>query len=471
MRRARHRVLCAVLLLALPLAGHARQDPAPAPQPASPAAEAVSLEQAYKREYAFLTAQKRELQQRLGEARARFARERAGLDQELAALEGQLVTARAEADALADAVAAAQQAEAVNADNSELVAATLEQAAATLGGLGVDTLAAEDYAALDGRARLDTLFATAQQTLAALGTLRQQQGRFFLRDGSETEGTLLHWGKVASWGVSEAGAGVLVPAGGGRFRLWDAPAEAAARQLAEGRFSDPMPVYLYENANAAVADPEQATLLGEVRKGGMIGWIIVVLGLAGLLLALLRAVFLKRASASIQDIMDGVAPHLRGGRAEDAIAAAKRHKGSAARVVTAALRNLDRDREHLEDIVSESILHESVHLNRFGALITVIAAVAPLLGLLGTVTGMIQTFDVITAFGTADPKLLSGGIAIALVTTELGLAVAIPMILLGAVLNGWAERIKDGMEGAALKVINLFQDVRARSAARPAQAA
>ena len=98
--------------------------------------------------------------------------------------------------------------------------------------------------------------------------------------------------------------------------------------------------------------------------------------------------------------------------------------------------------------------------DRFGALIIVIAAVSPLLGLLGTVTGMIATFDVITEFGTGDPKLLSGGISIALVTTELGLIVAIPMLLFGNLLSGWAERIKDDMEQAALRVINQFSDSR-----------
>jgi len=124
--------------------------------------------------------------------------------------------------------------------------------------------------------------------------------------------------------------------------------------------------------------------------------------------------------------------------------------------MSAAIRNLDRDREHLEDIVSESILHESSHLNRFGAFILVIAAVSPLLGLLGTVTGMISTFDVITEFGTGDPKLLSGGISIALVTTELGLIVAIPLLLLGNLLSGWAEGIKDNMEKATLRIINQY---------------
>ena len=107
--------------------------------------------------------------------------------------------------------------------------------------------------------------------------------------------------------------------------------------------------------------------------------------------------------------------------------------------------------------MAEQILHESAHLNRFGAFIIVIAAVSPLLGLLGTVTGMISTFDIITEFGTGDPKLLSSGISIALVTTEVGLAVAIPALIFGNLLSGWAESIKDDMEKAALRVMNLYK--------------
>ena len=148
------------------------------------------------------------------------------------------------------------------------------------------------------------------------------------------------------------------------------------------------------------------------------------------------------------------------GKVDMALEACKKRKGSTSRVVSAALRNLDRDREHLEDIISEAILHESSHLNRFGSMIMVIAAVAPLLGLLGTVTGMISTFDIITEFGTGDPKLLSGGISIALITTEVGLAVAIPALLFGNLLSGWAEGIKDDMEKAALRIINTEQSRR-----------
>jgi len=89
--------------------------------------------------------------------------------------------------------------------------------------------------------------------------------------------------------------------------------------------------------------------------------------------------------------------------------------------------------------------------------LAVLGAVAPLLGLLGTVTGMINTFRVITLFGTGDPKLMSGGISEALVTTELGLAVAIPIMLLHTYLSRRTDSIVGDMEGKAVQMANLIQ--------------
>jgi len=170
--------------------------------------------------------------------------------------------------------------------------------------------------------------------------------------------------------------------------------------------------------------------------------------------------FLRRAGAATGKIVYQVGALVRNGKVAEALEACKKFKGATARVVWMAVSNLERDRAHLQDIISEAILHESSHLNRFGAMILVIAAVAPLLGLLGTVTGMITTFDIITEFGTGDPKWLSGGISIALVTTEIGLAVAIPALLAGNILSGWSESIKDDMEKGALGVINQYKDFR-----------
>jgi biopolymer transport protein ExbB len=440
----------------------------PAAEPAAAPAPTVNVEQAYRREFALLEAQKRELTARVAEIRRQTEAQKSRLESEVAALENRVFAERAEAETATEDLTRIEQAAFALAENAGFIDATLDQARSTLAGFGNESLSADDFAARDDLAKLQGMFEQGIAQLGQLGQIRREAGAFFLADGTEVQGQIVLYGNIAAFGVSEQGSGALVPAGGGRFRLWKDPAAESAQALAQNQLPATLQTYLFENANTAVLDPEDKTFVNEMKKGGLIGYIILLLGLSAGILVVLRALFLQRAGASIHNIMDGVSPAVRAHRIDDAIAAAKRFKGSAARVVTAALRNLDRDREHLEDIVSESILHESTHLNRFGAYILMIAAVAPLLGLLGTVTGMIQTFDVITEFGTSDPKLLSGGIATALVTTMQGLIVAIPALLFGSLLNGWAESIKDDMEKSALKVVNLYQDVRAGAPSRNA---
>ncbi len=208
-------------------------------------------------------------------------------------------------------------------------------------------------------------------------------------------------------------------------------------------------------------------MMDVIESGGVIGYIIVVFGVIALLMVFGRALFLRNASHANRGIMTDVRPLVSQNKMKEAVDICKASDGATSRVLRATIRNLDldldRDREHLEDIVSESILHESEHLDRFGTAILVVAAVAPLMGLLGTVTGMIATFDVITTFGTGDPKMLSGGISEALVTTELGLIVAIPAVLLGNLLSGWAESIKSDMELGALHLINIFKETDERA--------
>ncbi len=452
------------------------QQPAPASPPATPpaapaatpsaapaaVAPQVSIEDAYRREFAFLEAQKRELSQRLAETRRQFDAERARLEREVAAVESRVLAARSEVDAINEQLAAADRQIDAGSAEAELVQATLSQALASLASLGDTTASAPEYAVADDAGKLAQVYAAAQRRLALASSVRREPGKFYLVNGDEVEGTLIRIGNIGAYGVSAQGAGALAPAGGGLFKLWPVDSSAAAQALMANQPPATLPLFVFESTVSAVTPPKQEGLLTHYRKGGAVGYVILALGVLAIIFAILRAVFLFNAGASVNRIMDMVRPLVQQGRTADAIEAAKRFKGSAARVVTAALRNVDRDRAHLEDIVSESILHESTHLNRFGALITLIAGVAPLLGLLGTVTGMIQTFDVITEFGTSDPKLLSGGIAVALVTTELGLTVAIPALLAGTLLNGWAETIKDDMEKAALKVVNAYQEAQAR---------
>jgi biopolymer transport protein ExbB len=129
-------------------------------------------------------------------------------------------------------------------------------------------------------------------------------------------------------------------------------------------------------------------------------------------------------------------------------------------VLAAGLSGRHEDRETLENILQEAILREVPRLERFLSVLAVFGAVAPLLGLLGTVTGMIDTFRVITLYGTGDPRMMSGGISEALLTTELGLAVAIPIMLVHTFLTRRVDHLVGDMEEKAVALTNIIQKDR-----------
>jgi biopolymer transport protein ExbB len=425
------------------------------------ASEAVDqLEAAYQKEYAFLEAQLRDLRQRRSTFEAEATRAENEKQAQIDRAEGEWIDLQSRADRMQNLLTEAErELESVD-DARTTLEATFLQADSSLEQYAIEELRTEEYFASPDGERIGTLFSQATGLLKRLGTVYEVPGAFFLRDGTEVQGRILRIGNIAAYGLSPEGSGALVPAGEGQMKIWSEPATEAAEALAAGQRPDQMGMFLFETESSAIEEQAGKTVLGVINSGGTIAWIIVALGLSAAVLIVLRFMFLRSASAATGKIVDRVGRLVRKGKIEDALAACKQFKGATSRVVAAAVRNLERDRAHLEDIISESILHESSHLNRFGAIILVIAAVAPLLGLLGTVTGMITTFDIITEFGTGDPKLLSGGISIALVTTEIGLAVAIPTLLLGNVLSGWAESIKEDMEKGALQVINQFKEHR-----------
>jgi biopolymer transport protein ExbB len=156
------------------------------------------------------------------------------------------------------------------------------------------------------------------------------------------------------------------------------------------------------------------TLTERVQQGGAIGYIILAIGLFGVTLVVLRLTGLGRVAAKMNRQLQ-----------EPAQASADNPLG---RVLLAAGDAGDRDIDAIELLLDEAILRETPALQRGLGLLKLLAGVAPLLGLLGTVTGMILTFQSITLFGTGDPKLMAGGISQALVTTVLGLMVAIPLL-------------------------------------------
>ncbi|MEN8669809.1 MAG: MotA/TolQ/ExbB proton channel family protein [Ketobacter sp.] len=178
-----------------------------------------------------------------------------------------------------------------------------------------------------------------------------------------------------------------------------------------------------EGFNAVAIDPTRGTLLNmlldapdfvdRVEQGGFIGYVIIILGAIGVILALERIMFLIITTRKVSDQM----------RLQEV-----KRDNPLGRIMLTYEQHKKLPLESLELKLGEAILRERGPLEKHLTMIKIISVIAPLLGLLGTVTGMINTFQTITLFGTGDPKLMAGGISQALVTTVLGLSVAIPVV-------------------------------------------
>jgi len=434
----------------------AAQPAANAQQPSSPAREKIDLETAYKREYAFLDAQKRELADRLQKYQTSTQGEIRELQNKIAALDRASVERSARIDQLNTLLAEAERGEAAVAERGDALEITYAQAEATLKNHDKEMPSTLMESIGNDTTKVAYLFDQALILLQEIGAIQTTQGAFFLENGKQTQGEIIRLGNIAAYGVSTEGSGSLVPAGGGDLKIWRESTADTAIALSKNQQPETLQLFIFESRTQAVEETADKTILEVIHSGGIIGWVIVSLGGLTLLLIVIRIYLLRSNSANTQHIADQVIQQVIDGDLEGAKKSCETGASAITRVLSNTLRHLKDDRDHMESVVHEAILRESGALDRFGSAILVIASVSPLLGLLGTVTGMIATFDVITEFGTGDPKLLSGGISIALVTTELGLIVAIPALLIGSVLSAWARSIKRDMEHAALRVTNAF---------------
>ncbi|MGH8496852.1 MAG: MotA/TolQ/ExbB proton channel family protein [Gammaproteobacteria bacterium] len=211
-----------------------------------------------------------------------------------------------------------------------------------------------------------------------------------------------------------------------------------------GRFRD-LAEELYESEPGQIVsmaiDPGRGSLLGlliqtpnfweRIQQGGLVGYVIIFIGLLGVLIAIERFLFLTVAGGKIKsqqklDTPDG--------------------DNALGRIMNVYHDNRSADTETLELKLDEAILKETPALEKRQSIIKVFAALAPLLGLLGTVVGMIITFQAITLFGTGDPTLMADGISTALVTTVQGLVVAIPLVLLHSLIVGRSRSLIEILE-------------------------
>jgi biopolymer transport protein ExbB len=175
------------------------------------------------------------------------------------------------------------------------------------------------------------------------------------------------------------------------------------------------------------------------------GWVMFPLGLGSLVM---WALILDRLFAFRKLWYDDIP-------LSEAIGAVQRGKletpknGLRARLVRSFLSERSGDPQLDVRILRQSTMRQQPELSRYLAMIAVLASIAPLMGLLGTVLGMIETFDVISLFGTGNAKALAGGISVALVTTQTGLLVAIPGLFLSGVLWRRSSRLSTQLEETA----------------------
>jgi biopolymer transport protein ExbB len=183
---------------------------------------------------------------------------------------------------------------------------------------------------------------------------------------------------------------------------------------------------------------ESPTITERVNQGGIVGYCIIGLGIFGLLIAFWRWIALSSAGRKVS-------------------AQLKRDSASTdnplGRVLAAYESNRSADTETIELKLSEAALKEMPALTQGLLFIKVISVVAPLMGLLGTVTGMIKTFQVITLYGAGDPKMMAGGISQALMTTVLGLVVAIPMVLIHTLVSGQSRKIVNILQSQSAGIV------------------
>jgi biopolymer transport protein ExbB len=281
-------------------------------------------------------------------------------------------------------------------------------------------------------ASLEKLWFTLQQEMTESGKIVRFPTTVVSVEGKETQRDVIR-------------AGVFSAVSAGRYLHWD----PELLKLVELRRQPPSrylsTVKGFEKATEGLEtlaiDPSRGSILallvetpsfGErIEQGGPIGYAIIVLGILAGAVGLVRFVIVFLTNRKV--------------RAQSGSSQASTNN-PLGRVLAVFDENRDADLETLELKLDEAILRESAKLERFLWAIKVVSVVAPLMGLLGTVTGMIRTFQAITLFGAGDPKMMAGGISEALVTTMLGLCVAIPLVLIHAFVSSGKKEIVEVLE-------------------------
>lgn len=197
-------------------------------------------------------------------------------------------------------------------------------------------------------------------------------------------------------------------------------------------------------------------LLGLFKMGGFVLPILILAAIVALAIAGNRLWVLRRGRVAPRDLAARIAELVEVGKVQQAVKLLYENDTPLARMMLAALQDAGRPRDVIKESVEETGRHEVAHLDRYLNFLGSIAGVAPLLGLLGTVFGIMHAFAAIGMVGAGDPKALASGIAEALITTASGLIVAIPSLMFYRYFKGQVDTLVLSLEKEALKLVNLI---------------
>jgi biopolymer transport protein ExbB len=192
-------------------------------------------------------------------------------------------------------------------------------------------------------------------------------------------------------------------------------------------------------------------------KGGPVMAPILLCSVISLAIIVERCLSLRRHRILKYDILQRIEELLRDRKIPEATTLCKRYPSSMTRILLAAILNHDKTRPEIKEIIEDAGRHEVPVLERYLAVLGTIASISTLLGLLGTITGMIKTFNVIAALGYGHPEALAGGISEALITTAAGLSVAIPTLVLHNYFASKVDTLVVEMEKTSLRILNILK--------------
>ncbi len=226
---------------------------------------------------------------------------------------------------------------------------------------------------------------------------------------------------------------------------------SSAAELASAGTGKTVPFYLDPSRGALLGLLVQSpSLMERVEQGKTVGYAIIVVGIVGIIIVLARLLALSRTQARIRAQLKDMDHY--------------NNDNPLGRILNVYYENKHLDLETIKRKLDEVVFRDISEIRKGLPIVKVLAAVAPLMGLLGTVTGMIGTFQAITLFGTGDPKLMAGGISQALVTTVLGLVAAIPLLLSHSILASRVTAMSKviGEQSAALMAEKAEADAHAQ---------